>query len=207
MGNVIVTPFSLLVWLGKRTKKDERIQSIWGMCAIPSYWRRGYATGSSMYSESDRSLCVRLLRYAIPGESTVWSACCCCLFAQLAQLCVCVCRQVHCSPMSCFWFPAERSWCTACHHFSMATCVLDSIRQCRLKFVVIASWHLACGTVLWSGESISSARVRKVAFSVHRSRILIALSIAQESTAAQCIPIACHFVVRRWLVCSGNGWK
>jgi hypothetical protein len=62
-----------------------------GLCVIPNYYRRGYATGSSVYSGSDPSLCVRVVRYAIPGESSVWSACCSCLFAQLAQLCVCVC--------------------------------------------------------------------------------------------------------------------
>ena len=66
-----------------------------GLCVVPSYWRRGYLTGSSVYSESHPGLCVRacarvcVLRYAIPGES--WTARCCCLFAQLVELCVCVC--------------------------------------------------------------------------------------------------------------------
>jgi len=88
MGYVDVTPFSVLVGLGKRTKKDERIQSICG-CVISSYWRRGHVTDSSVYSESDLGF-----RYAVPGSSYVCFACCCCLFAQVAQLRACVCVSV-----------------------------------------------------------------------------------------------------------------
>jgi hypothetical protein len=163
-------------------------------------------TGSSVYLESDAGLCVRVLRYAVHGGSSAWSACCCCLFAQLAQLCVCVCVRARahryivrlCRVFDSLQREKSRSWCAACLHFSVVACV--TAYGSADKYIVIASSHLACGTVLWSGESIPSARVRKVAFSMHCSGISIALSVAQESTAAQCIPVACHFVVRRWLV-------
>ena len=47
---------------------------------------------SESASETESACTVRVpLRYAVPGSSYVCSACCCCLFAQLVQLCVCVC--------------------------------------------------------------------------------------------------------------------